>query len=76
MTDIERLESTVENIKECERIRYDSVGYKIEEKDLLTTECAKRLARHEIIAFGSYLENALAAACYVSSDFGSIIDHL
>ncbi|MDE5888844.1 MAG: GNAT family N-acetyltransferase [Bacilli bacterium] len=75
--EIKVLKPSKENIKECERIRYDAIGQVIPEQFLTSSKCAGRLYNAEMLIFGMYLDDILAAGCYVSDSFDTLfIDHL
>ncbi len=75
--DIKVITPTKENIKECEKIRYDAVGHTIPEQYLTSSNCAEKMYNAELLIFGMYLDNILVAGCYVSDSFNTLfIDQL
>ncbi len=69
---IKTLPPTRENIKNCEQVRYDSIGQTISEEYLLTSKCASRILDAEIFMFAMYVEDILVAGCYVSDSFDTL----
>lgn len=70
--EIKTLHPTKDNIKVCECIRYDSIGQKIPDEYLLNSKCASRILDAEILIFAMYVEDILAAGCYVSDSFDTL----
>lgn len=72
MLEIKTLVGSKENIKMCEKIRYDAKKVEIEEKYLLETSYANKIYNCEILPFATFMDSNMVAGCYVTDYFASI----
>lgn len=75
--EIKSMRQTKENIIEFEKLRYDAICQNISEQYLTSSKVAARIYDAELMIFGLYLDDILAAGCYISDSFGTLfIDQL